>query len=138
MKCRKFSNISEKTRKQRNRMLAEELKKNPKKCRLSLRDEKGGRCCLQVAEDLAIKCGLDIKRSDKDEHLPNKLISDFYGWEKYDHDPRLRIYPKDHPKHTEIIETAANLNDGFSELKNIPKKGFSHKKIAEFFLNTYG
>lgn len=132
MKCRKFSDISEKTRKQRNRMLAEELRKNKRKARGQMRLN-GGRCCLQVAEDLAIKCGLDIDRSDADSGEPGIQVQRFYGWK--DRNPSLISEENKRCR-------ASVLNDGneviITSLKKLPKKGYPHKKIAEFFEKTYG
>lgn len=69
MKARNFTNPSRRTIKRRAHLLAKALRENPRKARGQMR-KGGGRCCLQVAEDVAIACGLKIERSSAVESAP--------------------------------------------------------------------
>ena len=115
----------------RNRQLANALMENKRKATMTMRDDQNGRCCLQVAEDYAISCGLPIDRSPKDACEPCAGVGKFFGWDC----PNPFLIT---PNGTTYI--ASTLNDGAeSQWKNKQweNKGLSHKKIAECILNTY-
>ena len=115
----------------RNRQLAKALMENKRKATMQMRDDQSGRCCLQVAEDYAISCGLPVDRSSKDACEPCTDVGDFFGWGCSN--PML-ITPNG------TCYLASTLNDGAEyEWKNKQweSKGLSHKKVAECFLNTY-
>jgi len=115
----------------RNRALANELIANKRKGIMTMRNSHGGRCCLQVAEDYAISCGLKIKRSDKTACEPETAVGNFFGWDVPN--PQL-ITPNGK------TYLASSLNDGVdNEWKNkhLENKGLPHKHVAECFLNTY-
>jgi hypothetical protein len=117
--------------KNRNQKWADALMLNKRKSRRSMRDGKGGRCCLQVAEDVAIECGLNITRSEATDMYPSEELVDFFGWEGSREYVKLNA-PNDKTYDADI------LNDGSEgSLYNIPEPGISHKKIAECVLNTY-
>lgn len=123
----KIKNLLKPTKQQiqyRNRLWAEALLENKKKARNAMRNKHGGRCCLQVAEDVAISCGLDIKRSLADDEQPTEDVATFFGWNSTD--PDINI------PNGEVV-TASGLNDNVGERC----VGVSHAKIAECVLNTF-
>jgi hypothetical protein len=110
----------------RNRLWAEALIKNKKKTIGDMYDN-GGRCCLAVAQDVAIKCGLDVKRGDEyEDSVPDPLVGEFFGWGT--ETPELVIPDGE--------ESAIELNDSGSYSFGT-SVGMSHKKIAECVLNTF-
>jgi hypothetical protein len=113
----------------RNRLLAEALRKNPKKATGQMR-KGGGRCCLQVAEDVAISCGLDIERSISDDAYPHYEVSAFFGWS----DVKDNIFKCPIGDKIESKEPA-ELND--NTWYNGKAKGLPHSKIAECVENTF-
>lgn len=117
----------------RNCELAKELINNKRKGTGMMRNyETGGRCCLQVAEDLAIRCGLPISRSHLTHSEPPEEVGQFFGWGSPN--PELKT-----PHDEEILAT--ELNDGVCGSRQAKhkytQKGLSHKEIAECFLNTF-
>lgn len=112
--------------KYRNRKWAEALEKNENKATDQMRDNDGGRCCLQVAEDVAIAMGLDVPRSKSYASSPSYKVKRFFGWEATN--PALIIESREVP---DGIASASSLNDGSFT------REFSHKEIAECVLNTF-
>ena len=107
--------------KYRNRLWAKALRENKRKARRTMKDLHGGRCCLRVAEDVAIECGVEIKlRKSK---LPSYKVSCFFGWGAFNV-PSLNL-----PDGT--IMSAAEINDDLNDC------GLSHKQIAECVENTF-
>lgn len=127
--------------KHRNRLWAEALMANKRKNRECMRSEDGrGRCCLAVAEDVAIACGLPSEyRRNNDQGTPREEVAEFFGWR---HQNPTFTLPGNH------VGSAASVNDGLEEdgfseeelekfsKKNL-EKGLSHKQIAECVLNTF-
>lgn len=117
----------------RHRELAKHLFANKRKARGKLRDDSGGRCCLGVAEDYAISCGLKIERSPAGNSEPPEEVGQFFGWTSDEANPEL-VAP-DGNKYT-----ASELNDGLGEEYGKTKhevKGLTHAQIAECFINTF-
>lgn len=116
--------------KYRNRLWADALMKNKRKANGWMCDSKGGRCCLKVAEDVAIACGVKVDRFDS--YTPHDNVSDFFGWKE--NNPHLELPNGE-------TEEAAGINDGVMSKhttnKNILKHGVTHKKIAECVMNTF-
>lgn len=76
--------------KERNQEWANDLRLNEKKATCTMRDEEGGRCCLAVAEDTAIRLGLDyIPDSIVMGAMPYESLGRFFGWEDHDVNPSL-------------------------------------------------
>jgi hypothetical protein len=125
--------------KYRNRLWVNALLENKRKARKAMHDKEGGRCCLAVAQDVAIACGaLDGSLETGDGMFPHSKVKFFFGWGS--NNPMLNV--KINGKIVE--EEAATLNDGnpeFAECKikdpKMNKKGLSHKQIAECVLNTF-
>lgn len=118
--------------KHRNRIWAEALLTHQRKTRSKMYDGKGGRCCLAVAQDIAIEHGVKV---DKKESLyaPYRLVADFFGWDSIDPQLWVNVNGK-----REFIN-ASGINDGnssFSSQKN-RAKGLTHPQIAECVLNTF-
>jgi hypothetical protein len=122
--------------KHRNRLWAEALLKNKRKARGEMYGDKGGRCCLAVAQDVAISCGVEV--DGVYDSLPADAVCMFFGWDS------------DNPSLTAVVngETKRNvasaLNDGtqyidfaFITDKKIVEKGLSHKQISELVMNTF-
>jgi hypothetical protein len=123
--------------KHRNRLWAEALLKNKRKARGEMYGDKGGRCCLAVAQDVAISCGVEVVGVY--ESLPADTVCMFFGWDS------------DNPSLTAVVngeETKRNaasaLNDGAAYVgsvtikdKKIVEKGLSHKQISELVMNTF-
>jgi hypothetical protein len=122
--------------KSRNRLWAEALLKNKRKARGGMYDDKGGRCCLAVAQDVAISCG--VKVVGVHDGLPANDVCMFFGWDS------------DNPFLTAVVNgvtkrgAASALNDGTPSIGSalikdtkIVEKGLSHKQIAELVMNTF-
>lgn len=125
--------------KYRNRLWAKALLENERKARGKMYDEHGGRCCLAVAQDVAISCGVSQAAKGYDYSFPYSDVGSFFGWGT--NNPSLRVKIND----THCMEEAAALNDGdhngigghtINDQK-ITTKGLSHKQIAECVLNTF-
>lgn len=125
--------------KHRNRLWVNALLENKRKARKEMHDKEGGRCCLAVAQDVAIACGaLDSYLRKDNGTFPHSNVQLFFGWRSIDPILNLKINGK-------IVEEEASiLNDGHSEFAEceikdpkMNKKGLSHKQIAECVLNTY-
>lgn len=105
----------------RNKAWAKALKENPKKAKGRLRCSDGGRCCLGVAEDVAIRLGLKVEKSFPSAGIPSWKVCEFFGWEDDVH-PDLVVNELGYKL------SAIQVNDGLD---------LSHKKIAECVLNTF-
>ena len=122
--------------KSRNRLWAEALLKNKRKARGEMYGDKGGRCCLAVAQDVAISCGVEVVGVY--DSLPTDDVCMFFGW------------GADNPMLTVVVDgvternVASALNDGRPIIgsapikdKKIVEKGLSHKQISELVMNTF-
>jgi hypothetical protein len=123
--------------KHRNRLWAEALLKNKRKARGEMYGDKGGRCCLAVAQDVAISCGVEVDFIDYDS-LPADDVVEFFGWGS--NNPFLTVVVNGKAKH----DVASALNDGTDHVgsvsikdKKIVEKGLSHKQISELVMNTF-
>lgn len=123
--------------KHRNRLWVEALLKNKRKARGEMYNQDGGRCCLAVAQDVAISCGLDIGYKKNSDSFPHNNVADFFGWGNTN--PWLKVVIND-----KIIDhQASSLNDGGDwdgmDISNqkIADKGLSHKQISECVMNTF-
>jgi len=107
-----------------------------RKARGEMYDDKGGRCCLAVAQDVAISCGVEVVGVY--DGLPAEDVCVFFGWER------------DNPVLTAVVngETKRNvasaLNDGPRYVgsvaikdRKIKERGLSHKQISELVMNTF-
>ena len=110
----------------RNRMWADALLKNKKKA-IGNMYENGGRCCLAVAQNVAIQCGVENINKKHTKLTPDDKVHQFFGWGK--EIPKLSIP-------TGQTQYASNLNDDDSHSSN-GSSGLSHKKIAECVMNTF-
>lgn len=120
MKKKKYKNLLNPTKaqiKHRNELWAKALQENEKKAVGVMYDGEGGRCCLAVAQDVAVSCGLELEFGI-DSFLPDVNTTKFFGWN--DIIPLLD-YAKGGHKHASL------LNDG----------GASHKQIAGMVLRTF-
>jgi hypothetical protein len=122
--------------KHRNRLWAEALLKNKRKARIRMYSNKGGRCCLAVAQDVAISCGMEV--DGVHYSLPADAVGMFFGWDS--NNPFLTVVVNGETKRN----TASALNDGtpsidctFIKDKKIKEKGLSHKQISELVMNTF-
>jgi hypothetical protein len=122
--------------KHRNRLWAEALLKNKRKARGEMYSNKGGRCCLAVAQDVAISCGVEVYGVSDD--LPDDDVCAFFGWD--DNNPFLTAVVNGEAKRN----AASALNDGTEYVgsvvindKKIKDKGLSHKQISELVMNTF-
>ncbi len=124
-------NPTEQQRIYRNGLWAKALEANKRKARESMRDGHGGRCCLQVAEDVAIECGLDIKRSDYSAEYPSHEVGLFFGWYN------TKGYTTNNPRlsYEEDSISASELND--NEYHNGKSKGLPHKEIAKIVRKNF-
>lgn len=108
----------------RGRRFCQALRDNPVKCKRWMRDPlSGGRCCLAVALDTAIKDGFDPPMPV--EHfisLPPEQLKEWYGWDN--RNPTLTIHGQ--PR------SASYINDGI-----LCGEEITHKQIAELFENAY-
>jgi hypothetical protein len=122
--------------KSRNRLWAEALLKNKRKARGEMYGDKGGRCCLAVAQDVAISCGVEVVGVY--DSLPADGVCMFFGW------------GADNPMLTVVVDgetersAASALNDGTPSIGSasikdtkIVEKGLSHKQISELVMNTF-
>jgi len=116
------------------------LLKNKRKARGEMYDHNRGRCCLAVAQDVAISCGLDIERKAGDGNFPDDSVGEFFGWGTIV--PRLTVVMNGVHK----VVAASVLNDGLGGETDsdvvvhdakLNSKGLSHKQIAECVLNTF-
>ncbi len=128
----------------RNEVLASALENNPRKARFTLKTPQGGRCCLQVAKDVAAVFGVDIsdnrgisETTSGTEVSPDGIVlsnppqscyvptsvSQFFGWD--DINPTLTGTLK------------ADIINDFA-FHNGKRQGLPHKKIAQLFRNQYG
>ena len=108
---------------ERNREFLKDLRKNRKKARAKLADDKGGRCCLGVACNTAKRLGLHVEEEDGNG-VPPPGVAKFFGWD--DVNPLLKI-----PIHEP--HSAAVINDSNGNIIPI----FSHKQIANLFEATF-
>ena len=66
---------------ERNEAWARALEANPKKCVGQMRDGQGGRCCLAVAQDVALKMGMDAPMDFELPSTPWDEVADWFGWD---------------------------------------------------------
>lgn len=120
--------------KSRNRKWAEALLLNKRKARNMMKDCEGGRCCLDVAQEVAISCGLVVDKAERSAYLPTDSVRSFFGWGN--ENPPLIL-----PNGKEV--GASEINDGkatftkFTQNNQFKETGLPHKKIAECVLNTF-
>lgn len=108
--------------KHRNELWAKALEANTKKARGKMYGVNGGRCCLAVAQDVAIENGLTLP-SERDEHLVvTPEVAKWFGWENQN---PILIY-KDGKE-----ASAAYMND------YINGKGLEHVEIARCVRETF-
>lgn len=112
--------------KTRNELWAKALDENSQKARKRMRNDIGGRCCLAVAEDVAIQCGVKIDDNDRDLHFPAPDVGRFFGWRDGDN-PFLKT-----PSGDECL--ASLLNDGCESFGVVE---LTHRQIAECVRNTF-
>jgi hypothetical protein len=122
--------------KSRNRLWAEALLKNKRKARGEMYGDKGGRCCLAVAQDVAISCGVEV--DGVHDSLPANDVCMFFGWDS--DNPSLNVVVNGETKRN----VASALNDGTKYIGSasikdtkIVEKGLSHKQISELVMNTF-
>lgn len=116
---------------ERNAELAVALRQNKRKARNQMRCN-GGRCCLQVAEDVAIAGGLDIERSLATDEYPADSVYTYFGWDS----AYIRVQVKN------IDGTLSYLEYNFADLNDTVtwrgvEKGLPHRVIAEVIENNY-
>ena len=122
--------------KHRNRLWAEALLKNKRKARGEMYGDKGGRCCLAVAQDVAISCGVEV--DGVYDSLPADDVVEFFGWDS--DNPMLTVVVDGETKRN----VASAMNDGTPSIdftlikdKKFKEKGLSHKQISELVMNTF-
>lgn len=98
------------------------LQNNKRKAVEEMKDNKGGRCCLAVAQDVAIKVG-GICLIDPSNLMPEGETIKWFGWGPST--PLLRT-----PNGATI--DASELNDGTNGIKPL-----THKQIAECVIATF-
>lgn len=113
----------------RNRMWAEALIKNKKKTTGKMYCD-GGRCCLAVAQNVAIANGVDIPKNYENYGFPHNDVVQFFGWDN--ENPRLFIATQFGLSSIE----ASDLNDEKIYSAN-GSLGMSHKKISQCVMNTF-
>ena len=98
--------------------------------------DKGGRCCLAVAQDVAISCGVEV--DGVYDSLPADDVVEFFGWDS--DNPMLTVVVDGETKRN----VASAMNDGTPSIdftlindKKIKEKGLSHKQISELVMNTF-
>lgn len=107
----------------RARKLAAALRANKKKAKSAMANKAGGRCCLCVAEDVAVEAGKAKKQRNRcNLNFPAGDTIKYFGW--LEDNPYLFV---DQGKTKEF--SAADLNDSVHEIP--------HRIIAEFFLLTF-
>lgn len=120
--------------KSRNRKWAEALLLNKRKARNRMKDGDGGRCCLDVAQDLAMSCGIKIDKAERSDYLPTDSVRRFFGWPS--DNPYLILPNKEKAGASEINDGKVALAK-FTENKQFQATGLPHSKIAECVLNTF-
>ena len=117
--------------KTRNRLWANALS-NSRKTGGKMYDGKGSRCCLAVAQDIAIQHGININKKNNN-FKPDVLVSKFFGWGKTV--PNLIVNVGGKPKKIGAVD----INDGYINFRTIKdqKKGLAHAQIGECVLNTF-
>jgi len=103
----------------RNRLFVTALRMNKKKARNTMRNDKGGRCCLCVAYDVAQANGAKLPKLPDGSSFPPPHIGNWYGWDSYD------------PVLGRMGRTASEYNDGSDNA------AISHRKIAALFESKY-
>jgi hypothetical protein len=108
-----------------------------------MKDKAGGRCCLRVAEDLALEMlpAEYTESYERDNEFPGDIVCDFFGWEPNNVScaPELRLPKADGDFDSGWLELpASDINDNDSnELGSKFRKGLPHSKIAECVMNTF-
>ena len=100
--------------KSRNRLWAEALLKNKRKARGEMYGDKGGRCCLAVAQDVAISCGVEVVGVY--DSLPADGVCMFFGWNS--DDPMLNVVVDGETKRNAV----SALNDGTKYVSSVAIK----------------
>lgn len=128
---KQLRNPTEQQKKTRAQGWAKRLKANSKKARCAMRDGEGGRCCLCVAEDYAVSCGLDLEagKSGQNDGTPEHAVAEFFGWNDTNPDMTVVI------KGEESTVCASELND--DSFYRGKAKGYPHRIIAEIVLNNF-
>lgn len=127
--------------KERNEAWAKALDINEAKARRLMRDG-DGRCCLAVAEDVAVELG--YKGSRGGCICPHSDLGAFFGWFGF-HGLRGRfVIPilKRPPARGKGENLASNLNDGVhlqdaARCARFADDGLTHKEIAECVRHTF-
>tara|TARA_R110002167_G_scaffold98020_3_gene258258 strand:- start:1334 stop:1771 length:438 start_codon:yes stop_codon:yes gene_type:complete len=120
--------------KYRNRLWSAALRKNKKKATSCMYDEVGGRCCLAVAQDVAIQQGVHIPDDELDagyedkESYPHENVEKFFGWDSFT--PTLLTSNAGG-------DSAPDLNDAVRFSNGVKEWGMTHKRIAECVDNTF-
>ena len=109
----------------RNQLWADALRKNKKKARGCMYKD-GGRCCLAVAQNVAIAHGVEVDKSH-DEYEPSVSVGDFFGW-----GTNLPYFKMPDG----AVQESAMVNDHIFYSAN-GSTGMSHKRIAECVENTF-
>lgn len=121
---RNLLNPSLKQIKERAELWAKALEANKRKARKTMKDGHGGRCCLQVAQDVAKSCGV-VMNVDKYSLLPTRETARFFGWENTN--PIIASKTQ--------YKTASDIND--YEVYNKRDTGLPHKEIAKLVRETF-
>ncbi len=105
---------------ERNREFLKDLRENPHKAFGQLRDAEGGRCCLGVALDTAVRLGFPAPKDHLSTCntvvLPPVEMAEFYGW--IQRNPVLG-------RHSLTV-----YNDGGADSR-APQPALTHKEIAD-------
>lgn len=122
----------------RNEEWAKDLENNQIKASGMMRDPEGGRCCLAVAEDAAVRMGyLGVTSIDCNgirlNTAPSIALAQFFGW----CDPTSAIgyilYTPMLKEGSACLVSAATLNDD----DKMGGRGCSHVHIAEYVRRTF-
>lgn len=115
--------------KERAKLWADELRKNPRKAIRRMRDDDGGRCCLCVAEDVAISCGLEVEEAEIIDFYPKWQTALFFGWTPESNETGDDEFNQPPPlKWQELSVNATALNDDYD---------LSHTEIADLVEANY-
>lgn len=108
---------------ERNREFLKDLRANQLKAAGTMRNLEGGRCCLCVAMDTAIKLGMPIIQQELEEavQVPPFCVANFYGWP--DTNPLIGS-----GKNTSSAARWNDMGEGMT---------YSHSEIADKFEETW-
>lgn len=118
----------------RAKLWVDALRNNKRKATGKMYACKGGRCCLAVAQDVAISCGVPANK-EGDDSFPDDKVRRFFGWTSKT--PDLVVLKSDDEEVG--VECSVDLNDGVPDSFNrkFKTKGLSHNQIAECVENTF-